>query len=224
MMKCSKDYHDYVFRDGKLVAEFEEMYRHSEKVPWHQDEQEGWVDVRLTIELLRDVGPFNEIHDLGCGLGYYLDLMKEHLGSSECKGFGYDISETAVAKARNNFPQFSFQTIDLTHVSSKPSTTYSQAGRLFIIRATLWYVFPELSSVVKVIESMMRQGDRLLVAQNFPPLDRSFIGKEIIPNHTALIRHFAGSFLPLRHLWYEDTIKNANDNWFIGLFSLRENL
>ena len=29
MTGISKDYHDYVFRDGKLVGEFEAMYRHS---------------------------------------------------------------------------------------------------------------------------------------------------------------------------------------------------
>jgi SAM-dependent methyltransferase len=225
MAERSKDYHDYVFRDGKLVAEFEDMYRYSEEVPWCQDAQDNWIDVRLTVELFRDIGLFDEIHDLGCGLGYYLNLMKNRLGVKECRGFGYDISETACVSAKNNFPECSFQSIDLTLASSKPSTFQNQppkASRLFIIRGTLWYVFPKLSNVVKMIRSMMSPGDNLLVVQNFPPLDSSFVGKEVMPNHSALIRHFAGLFLPIRHLWYEDTIKGANDNWFIGLFSLSE--
>jgi len=74
---------------------------------------------------------------------------------------------------------------------------------------------------VKTIRNLMSPGDKLLVVQNFPPLAGSFIGKEVIPNHTVLIEHFAGAFLPVRHVWYEDTLKTANDNWFIGLFSLR---
>ena len=41
MKEVSKDYHDYVFRDGKLVGEFEAIYQNSEGVPWHQDEQES---------------------------------------------------------------------------------------------------------------------------------------------------------------------------------------
>ena len=67
----------------------------------------------------------------------------------------------------------------------------------------------------------MSGGDQLLVVQNFPPLDSSFIGKDVIPNHHALIEHFSGLFVLVRHLWYEDTLKVANDNWFIGCFSLR---
>jgi hypothetical protein len=67
----------------------------------------------------------------------------------------------------------------------------------------------------------MSADDKLLVVQNFPPLDGPFIGKDVIPDHSRLIRQFAGSFFPVRHLWYEDTLKVANDNWSIGVFSLR---
>ena len=225
MIKQSSDYHDYVFRDGKLVAEFEDMYRYSEGVPWNQDKQSEWIDVRLTIDLLRDIGPFEEIHDLGCGLGYYLAAMHKQVGAKECRGFGYDISETACQKARLSYPEFDFQTIDMTIASEQTSLSANSRAenrRLFVIRGTLWYVFPKLSNVIKTIRSKMRQGDKLLVVQNFPPLDKPFIGKDVIPNHHALIEHFSGSFALMRSLWYEDAIKAANDNWFIGLFFLRE--
>ena len=52
------------------MAEFEEMYRNSSAMPWFQDEQGNWIDVRLTKEMLRDLGKFDEIHDFGCGTGY----------------------------------------------------------------------------------------------------------------------------------------------------------
>lgn len=222
MTEPSRDYHDYVFRDGKLVGEFEAMYRHSEGVPWHQDEQESWVDVRLTTELLKDLGPFGEIHDLGCGLGYYLDLLRNSLGTKHCRAFGYDVSPTACAKASALFPTFSFQTLDLTVDSGAAVAkrgSASDVARLFVIRGTLWYVFPKLANVVNVIRSIMAPGERLLVVQNFPPLDRPFIGKDVLPNHAALIQHFSAGFEPVRHIWYQDTLKTANDNWFIGLFS-----
>lgn len=45
----STDYHDYVIMDGKLIAEFEQMYQNSSQIPWHQNEQENWIDVRFTI-------------------------------------------------------------------------------------------------------------------------------------------------------------------------------
>jgi SAM-dependent methyltransferase len=214
MKEVSKDYHDYVFRDGKLVGEFEAMYQNSEGVPWHQDELESWIDVRLTKEMLKDVGPFDEIHDLGCGLGHYLALMKDHLGAKSSRCIGYDISETACVRAKQSLPEFDFIQLDLTN------TANPQPSRLFIIRGTLWYVYPKLSSVINTIRDLMNDGDKLLVVQNFPPLCGSFIGKDVIPNHHALIKHFSTAFSLVRHIWYEDTLKSSNDNWFIGLFLL----
>jgi hypothetical protein len=58
----STDYHDYVFREGRLAGEFEEMYRNSAIAPWHQNEQENWIDVRLTKEFFQDLGRFVQIH------------------------------------------------------------------------------------------------------------------------------------------------------------------
>jgi trans-aconitate methyltransferase len=121
MAKHSTDYHDYVFLDGELVGEFEEMYQHSALVPWHQDEQADWIDVRLTKELLSDIGPFDEIHDFGCGLGNYLGLIRERLGATVCQCFGYDISVTACIKAKQQFPDFQFVQLDLT-LTSQPVT------------------------------------------------------------------------------------------------------
>jgi hypothetical protein len=222
----SDDYHDYVFRDGELVGAFEEMYRNSTTVPWHQDEQESWLDVRLTKELLRDSGQVDEIHDLGCGTGHYMHLMAQDLLVPGGTGYGYDISETACSRAALNFPSWSFSVLDLTQESGVSKTDGTDApgrgqdARLYMLRGTLWYVFPKLSTVIRNIRCMMDQDDdRLLVVQNFPPLDTKFIGKEIIPHHFALIAHFKENFVLQRHIWYENSGANVNDNWFIGVFS-----
>lgn len=201
MNKPSKDYHDYVFRNGELVGQFEEIYQHSETVPWHQDEQTDWVDLRLTSDMLKDLAPFDEIHDLGCGLGNYLALMAERIGTQNAKGFGYDISQTACEKAARQFPAFQFSPMDLT---SAAFTTLPEVApevrRLSMIRGTLWYVFPKLSTVINKIGSLMRGNDLLLVVQNFPPLASSFIGKDVIPKHQALISHFQSNMSILRHI------------------------
>lgn len=225
-MNKSHDYHDYVFRDGQLVGEFEQMYRNSATVPWHQDEQADWMDVRLTKEMIRDIGErLDEIHDLGCGTGHYLNLIATEFLTSHGKGFGYDISQTAQHKAAAAFPQFTFSVLDLTNPaptdrgSAGADSGNQQARRLFMIRGTLWYVYPHLRTVIDNIERMMTDNDRLLVVQNFPPLDSHFIGKDVIPNHLALIDHFSRLFTLDRHIWYEDRFETSNDNWFIGLFS-----
>lgn len=63
----SKDYHDYVSRDGKLVGDFEDMYRNSATTPWHQDKKDDLIDVRLKKQFLQDLVRFDQIHDFGCG-------------------------------------------------------------------------------------------------------------------------------------------------------------
>lgn len=218
-----KDYHEYVFREGKLVGEFDLMYQNSETVPWHQDEQENWVDIRLTQEMLRDVGPFDEIHDVGCGLGYYLNTLSARVGSHATRCIGYDVSKTACDKARSIFPAFEFLQLDLTTLqnsakrSEQPSTK-----RLFVCRGTLWYVFPHLETVINNIRGLMDSKDQLLVVQNFPPLDKPFIGKDVLPDYSSIISHFSSRFFLQRHIWYADNQKASNDNWFIGFFNCEE--
>jgi hypothetical protein len=226
-MNKSNDYHDYVFRDGKLVGEFEEMYRNSAIVPWHQDEQANWMDVRLTKEMIRDIGSdLDQIHDLGCGTGHYLNLIADEFLASRGTSYGYDISETVCKNAAKTFPNSKFSVLDLTEQSTNNySPTQSgepQLARLFMIRGTLWYVYPKLATVIDNIRNMMASSDRLLVVQNFPPLDGQFIGKDVIPNHSALIDHFTRSFVLDRHIWYENRLASSNDNWFIGVFSVKD--
>jgi SAM-dependent methyltransferase len=221
MSNYSKDYHDYVFNDGKLIAEFDDMYEHSGDIPWHQDKQIDWMDVRLTNEMLKGVGSFDEIHDLACGLGFNLSVLGENLEVNSHQCFGYDISETACRKAKKIFPDFFFQQLDLTKLEYNmfEKQESDKKRRLFVVRCTLWYVFPELSKVIENIKNIMLDDDMLLIVQNFPPFDTAFIGKEVIPDHNSLIRHFNHSFVIVRHLWFEETLKSVNDNWFVGLFS-----
>lgn len=211
MNKPSTDYHDYVFKEGRLIGDFENMYRNSSEVPWHQDKQETAIDLKITVEMLRGMKPFDEIHDIGCGLGYYLELLQRNVPGT---GFGYDISATACEKAAALFPQSQFSVRDITREILAPKPNIC---RLITMRATLWLVYPQLAAVVKNLRASLGPDDMLVIAQNFPPLDKAFIGKDVIPNHHALIRHF-DSFRLIRHCWYEDTLKTANDNWFVGLF------
>lgn len=113
-MGKSTDYHDYVFRDGKLVGEFEAMYKNSSKVPWHQDEQANWVDVRLTREILRESSLYSEIHDIGCGTGHYLNLIGNDFLLKDGFLYGYDVSPSACKIARANFPSSFFSCYDVT--------------------------------------------------------------------------------------------------------------
>jgi SAM-dependent methyltransferase len=217
----SKDYHDYVFKDGRFVGQFDAMYRLADGVPWRQNEQSTWLDVRLEMELLREYGPFARIHDFGCGLGYFLDLLGAAVGTRDCTLSGSDVSPTACAKASELFPRARFNVQDLM---APPAPALINAAEnvhdttLFSLRGTLWYVSPKIENVVANIAAAMRGNDLLLVAQNFPPLSSNFIGKDVMPDPESLLQWFGASFRGKRSIWIEDQESRGNDNWFIGLF------
>lgn len=213
----STDYHDYVIKGGKLIGEFEQMYQNFETIPWHQDEQENWMDVELTTVFLKSKW-WGRIVDYGCGTGHYLDILLRNLNANE--GIGFDVSNTATKKAKKTFPKLNFRTANLT-VSEENQFLVDliPGSTLHVIRGTLWYVFPHIEAVVKNIYTAVNLTDALLVVQNFPDLNTNFVGKEVIPNHQALIKHFVSQGFDLEaHIWYEQHKENVNDSWFIGFF------
>ena len=100
----SDDYHDYVIKDGRLIGEFEQMYKNSRDIPWHQDRQEDWLEVQVPTMLLKQYGQFDSMVDFGCGLGYFLDTIYRLCGSNSCNLNGYDIAQTACSKGKEIFP------------------------------------------------------------------------------------------------------------------------
>ena len=74
-MNCSNDYHDYVFKNGKLIGEFEQMYQKSKDIPWHQDKAADSLDYKITLAISSAISPFDEICEIGCGLGYFLEAL-----------------------------------------------------------------------------------------------------------------------------------------------------
>ena len=132
----SIDYHDYVIKDVQLIGEFDQMYRNSQAVPWHQDKQEDKLDIRLTLELLKEYSPFDYICDLGCGLGYFLDQMKRILGLETTRLVGYDISPACCKKGKSLFSKMDFHELDLmaiNHVISKKKIVDHYTARKEII-------------------------------------------------------------------------------------------
>lgn len=218
----SDDYHNFVIKNGKLIGEFKQMYQKSKEIPWHQDKQKDWIDIRVAIQLLKEYSPFDYICDFGCGLGYFLDILKRNVGAQGCTLVGSDISPTCLKKAKEIFPNIEFYELDLMK-DNKQMDKWIGKGRkrLFAIRGTLWYVFPNMGNVVRNIGNRTEGEDFLLVSQNFPPLESNFVGKDVIPNPEAIIIWLRKYFSPLKTIWLEDKTSKGNDNWFIGIFKRR---
>ncbi len=138
MMKTTKHrrYQDYVIRDGNLVGEFEEMYRDFDD-PWEQTAHEdNALDKSVGVALLKKHGHRRPL-EYGCGLGHYTNRLYRELGA----GAGLDISETAIAKARQLYPGPTFFVGDILHV--EPLAEFSPD--VLIFSQITWYVLEKLA-------------------------------------------------------------------------------
>lgn len=212
----SRNYHDYCIKDGRFIGQFEAMYAACD-MPWHQDEQESLPDIRLGIELLREFGPFGAIHDLAAGTGHFLNILHRNFGTARISGT--DISASACKQATTRFPAASFFVDDL----KRPGKTAYGADvnrPLYVLRGTLWCLYPEIKEAIDHLPSRVGPNGMLYVAQNFPPLDSQFVGKEIMPTPQVLAGMLDRQFKCKRSLWFENRDSRGNDNWFCGIFTL----
>jgi SAM-dependent methyltransferase len=218
----SDDYHDFVFKDGKLVGEFEQMYQKSKDIPWHQDKDADKLDYKVALDIISSVAPFDEIRDVGCGLGYFLNALMNY-GTNGCRLIGYDVSSTALKKAGHLFPDLQFECIDFTlppddfkkKISEKRERKKGKS--LTAVRGFFWYVFPHMDNIVENISFIVDKGQHLLISQNFPPIDSDFIGKEVIPNPDKFMEYFTPHFMPVITNWLQEKQSKGNDNWFTAL-------
>lgn len=70
----SRRYQDYVIKEGTLLGKFEEMYRESSEIPWHQDKTAYSLLGDFDLAVLRhfcELKKWETVADLGCGLGYF---------------------------------------------------------------------------------------------------------------------------------------------------------
>jgi len=186
----SKDYHDYVFKNGVLIGEFDQMYQKSKGIPWNQDKaSEQWFN-KISLAIIKralDDPCVKSIHEIGCGLGYCISNFRN-------KGYelsGSDISKVAIFEAKRKFSKINFVVDDIRVPKKRPCYD------LVLINALFWYVFPQLKNVLKNIDSMVHKGGYVFIAESFPKLSSNFVGKKIIPNPEKLADLFSDFLNPI---------------------------
>jgi len=183
----SNDYHDYVFKDGKLIGEFEQMYQKSSVTPWHQGEAQGkWfnqVSLAIAGRALEDKAVKN-ILEVGCGLGFFLSSF---LGMG-INLTGTDISPTAISQAKQKFPNINFIVDDIR--CKRNRDVYD----MILISALFWYIFDHIDIVLDNLAKLTRPNGWLFVVESFPLLDKQFVGKKVIPNPDILVTYLSKSF------------------------------
>ena len=183
-MVKSTDYHDYVIKDGKLIGDFEGMYKYASEIPWHQDKTAYSLTDSLLLELISYYSPYDSVCEIGCGLGYFLDRIQRKLTPARVTGF--DISCTAITQAKKRFHAITFEQMDIT---KECKGKYN----CIIFKGLLWYVFPQLPEVIKNLNAMLSDDGVLCIWQPFPP-NADYVGIDVIKSHEHLRDIFSKDF------------------------------
>jgi SAM-dependent methyltransferase len=177
----SENYHDYVIKDGRLVGEFEQMYRKAKEIPWHQDEMATNLNVTIDIEILKHFHRklhFEKIADAGCGMGFVAERIRRDLENVKVSGF--DISGTAIEKAGGLFPEIDFHCMNLAEDNPEK---YRNAFSLVFVKEVMWYVLDNLETFLHNLE--MVSTEYIYVSQTFPPCEK-FLGMDRFPDAYAM--------------------------------------
>jgi len=184
-MKTSKDYHDYVFKNGKYIGKFEDMYRYSDEIPWKQDKVIDRFYRKISLEIIKSVlaNQSNSIKstiEVGCGYGYVLSRIYQP-GKSYS---GFDISATAIERAKeihSKNKNIHFFVDDIIHLD------HAEKYDLVLVLENLWYVIDHIEKALSNIVKLAKRKGYLFVSLAFPDLTKAYYGKKLLPNPETLI-------------------------------------
>lgn len=142
--------------------------RHYEEVLGkYGDSPQGvnWADAEsqnLRFQILSEIGDLSEkrIHDVGCGLGHFVDFLT--IKGVKCDYVGSDISDKMIEKARKRLPKVQFHVADILNDVTPdwmPSDYIFTSG-LFYARASnnkrVWQQFVE--AMLRKMFTLAREG------------------------------------------------------------------
>ena len=202
-------YQDYVIKDGKLVGEFEAMYQDFDN-PWDQSFREDSVLSKSVVENIRRRGDFKRPYEIGCGLGYFVEKMRNICGA----GGGIDVSNTAIEKARAKFPKCHFDDGDILEVDK---ILKFQPDCIFMDEVT-WYVLDKLDEFKSLLSKNFKVSSFLHTLRQYPEGTQQY-GKEYFTDLKRFMEYFGsvvdfsdrGSFgskvNPCMHTFFVGVIK-----------------
>jgi len=206
-VKCSADYHDYVFKDGEFIGKFEEMYQNVED-PWHQDDtSEIHYDMALYLlnryDVCRSRG--GVVLDIGCGLGSFTAKLRKGL-NKDTRIIGIDIAPTAIQKAKEKYGDLGIDFIvcDIKKELKRLPLTSSKAD-LIIMSELMWYVLPSFRDICHGIKRYLEDEGYLIINQTFYPPEKQKYGKEIVSNVKDIFKLVS---LPLIEMIETNRLKN----------------
>ncbi len=208
-------YQDYVISDGKLIGEFEDMYRDFED-PWEQSVKERNATEKgiavLHIEKLLESKKKLRIIEYGCGFGDFAQRIKDTFGHN-VEVAGVDVSQTAIQKAKEKHPNLQFFCADILS-----EEVWNEFRPDVIIFAEItWYVLEKLRPFL------------LLAKQSNPDLifihllttyngDAQKYGKEYFTDLSGILKFFDLDYMESGEILNHIVDQNCKRTYFIGTF------
>lgn len=153
-------YQDYVIKDGRLVGEFEQLYRDFED-PWEQSVHEEFASEKaVCVNLVKRLNLQNVI-ELGCGFGGLTSRLSQICDNAT----GLDISETAISKATSLHPNADYM------VSAFPDLDLIRDLNpdCIIMSEITWYVLDQLDEFLNFMRVEMPDAWLIHLLMTYPP-------------------------------------------------------
>tara|TARA_R110001592_G_scaffold198339_9_gene446534 strand:- start:583 stop:1197 length:615 start_codon:yes stop_codon:yes gene_type:complete len=126
----------------------------------------------------------NKILELGCGLGYYTELINKKL---ELKIIGTDISETAINKCDERLKNsIKFQKLDVCNDEDFDIINQIKPD-LFLMLDITWFLLDNLKELIKKLKQKF-SGKYLLHFLAFP--EKQDLGTEYFDSHEKMLEYF----------------------------------
>jgi predicted TPR repeat methyltransferase len=188
-------YQDYVIRDGKLVGEFEQMYRDHED-PWCLTKlgllNPTHVIAENIVQRLYAGGRVRTAVEVGCGLGHLTKRIRD-IGVDV---LGIDIAPSAVEKARQQYPECKFAVADV----SAFDVIEGQRPDLVILAEVTWYVLAKLDDFIQFLRTRLPHAYLLHLLAVYPP-GQQLHGLEKFSNLEEMKRYFGMVYLEWGEQW-----------------------
>jgi SAM-dependent methyltransferase len=179
-------YQDYVIKDGRLVGEFEEMYRDFAD-PWEQTTREAFAaEKAVALNAIAALSPA-KVLELGCGLGHFTRKIKA-LGVP--KVVGVDVSETAIAQARVAAPECEFVTADILDFQ----VYKKHAPDLIVMAEITWYILEKLPRFLEHVRATLPQTYLIHLLTTYPPGEQKY-GKEFFTDLKGILKYFGMNYV-----------------------------
>ena len=203
-------YQDYVIKAGKFVGEFEEMYQDYDD-PWEQSLREEDLSYKAITLFLCKKYNFKRVLELGCGHGHF----SKDLAKAGMEVVGVDISPTAIAKAKELYPQCDFICGDVLDFD-----IYKKVDPDCIIFAEVtWYILDNLKAFLDFYKTWaVKDVNRPIYLLHLLAIYQQGVqqyGKEFFTNLQGIIDYFGLDYEEYGAMTYKK-LDYASRTYFLG--------